>query len=807
MSHETFFQQTQHALEWPRLLELLASHAHSSLGADYCRSIPLAESCSSAQGCIHETSEMIALSEGTLPFPVLTFHDSGSALIRAEKGAVLDAQELRRMANAMALIVSVQRCLKAQKELAPHVFAYIEHLDDLSPLRSDIDQCISPEGEILDHASSALYEAIQDAQGLKSRMRRRLESMMTSSSYRDALQEPYFAQRENRYVLPIKVDMQHQVDGIVHDVSSSGLTVFLEPRELIELNNRIKVGELAVAREIHRILAELSSMIVEHIPTIQQYLKVLTILDSIGAKARLSQRLQAHPVQLSEDGHIRLSKARHPLLMLARSTVIPNDIFFEKDQHILVISGPNTGGKTVNLKVLGLYSLMVRAGLHLPCAEGSVMGFFGETYADIGDTQDLAKDLSSFSAHLTKIVELLDIGHSQSSGTAGPILVLLDEVISSTDPAEGAALAEAVLIHFAQLGFKVVVTTHYNSLKTLAFSTPGFLNASLEFDVATLTPTYRLIQGVPGGSSALDIAGRLGMDPGILKQASDIVHQQDRQLDHVFSDLQAMHHRLRQELEDAETHRHTAESAAVEIQERVDRLRMTEREELRKVKKKFKEELTRARTEIRHTLDALKQDKSLVKAKEAKQRVSDIEGELIRNTQDDSLAIPLNSLQAGALVEISHLGTSGTLLENPQGKKRVRLQVGDSELSVAVELLIGRSQGGDTPSNSLSATHASPNQKTGKGFAEQNRTSPSPSGLLTIDLRGQTVEEALECLASRLDEAALTVAKSLHVIHGHGTGKLKIATRQYLSKSPYVESYRPGMQGEGGDGVTIVELR
>jgi len=802
MSHETFFQHTQHALEWPRLLELLASQAHSSLGADYCRSIPLADSCSSAQDRIHETSEMIALSEGTLPFPVLMFHDSGNALIRAEKGAALDAQELRRMANAMALIVSVQRCLKSQKELASHVFAYIEHLDDLSPLRSEIDQCISPEGEMLDHASSALYDAIQESQTLKGRMRQRLESMMTSSSYRDALQEPYFDQRENRYVLPIKVDMQHQVDGIVHDVSSSGLTVFLEPRELIELNNRIKVGELAVAREIHRILAELSSMIVEHIPTIQQYLKVLTILDSIGAKARLSQRMQAHPVQLSEDGHIHLAKARHPLLMLGRHTVIPNDIYFEKDQKVLVISGPNTGGKTVNLKVLGLYSLMVRAGLHLPCAQGSEMGVFSETYADIGDSQDLAKDLSSFSAHLTKIVELLDIGRSHSSGTASPILVLLDEVISSTDPAEGAALAEAVLLHFAQLGFKVVVTTHYNSLKTLAFSTPGFLNASLEFDVATLTPTYRLIQGVPGGSSALDIAGRLGMDPDILKQAADIVHQQDRQLDHVFSDLQDMHHRLRQELEDAETHRRMAESAATEIEERVNRLRTTEREELRTVKKKFKEELGRARTEIRQTIDALKQDKSLVKAKEAKQRVSDIEGVLIRNTQDDSQTIPLDSLQAGALVEISHLGTSGTLLENPQGKKRVRLQVGDSELSVAVELLIGRRQRADVP-----ATHVSSKRKMAKGFDEQNRTSPSPSGLLTLDLRGQTVEEALECLASRLDEAALTVAQSLHVIHGHGTGKLKIAIRQYLSQSSYVESFRPGMKGEGGDGVTIIESR
>lgn len=807
MSRESLFQQTEFALEWPGLLEFLAAQAHSSLGAEYCRSIPLAESCSSAETRIDETSEMIALSEGTLPFPVLNFHDTEGALIRAEKGSVLDPQELRRMANAMALILGIQRCLQTQKELVPHLYAYIEHLSDLSVLRSEIDQCISPEGDVLDHASSALYDAIQESQVLKGRIRQRLESMMTSATYRDALQQPYFDQRENRYVLPIKVDMQHQVDGIVHDVSSSGLTVFLEPRELIELNNRIKVSELAVTREIHRILAELSSMIVEHIPTIQEYLKILTILDSIGAKARLSQRMQAHPVQLFEDGHIRLFNARHPLLILARTTVIPNDIFFEKDKNILVISGPNTGGKTVNLKVLGLFSLMVRAGLHLPCAEGSEMGFFSETYADIGDTQDLAKDLSSFSAHLTKIIELLDIGHAQSSENIAPILVLLDEVISSTDPAEGAALAEAILTHFAHLGFKVVVTTHYNSLKTLALSTPGFLNASLEFDVTTLTPTYRLIQGVPGGSSALDIAGRLGMTPSILKHASELVDQQDRELDHIFSDLQHMHHRLHQELESAEGHRRTAEEQAAEVQERVERLRSTEREELRKVKKKFKEELARARTEIGQTLDALKQNKSLVKAKEAKQRVSDIEGDLIRNLQDDRDAIPLDRLHAGAMVEISHLGTCGKLLEDPQGKRRVRLQIGESELSVAVDLLVGRNHNAEVSPSPSSLAIASKKRRMAKGFTEEHDTSQSPSGLLTIDLRGQTVEEALECLASRLDEAALTVAHTLHVIHGHGTGKLKQAIRQYLSSSPYVESYRPGMQGEGGDGVTIIELR
>lgn len=807
MSRESLFLQTQEALEWPRLLELLASQAHSSLGADYCRSLPLAETCMEAQSRLHETTEMIALSEGPLPFPALPFHDSQNALIRGEKGAALEANELRRIADVISLIVRAQRCLTSQKDLAPHLFAHIEHLENISFLQSEIDQCISPEGEVLDHASSALYDAIQNSKGLKSRIRQRLESMMTSSTYRDALQEPYFDQRENRYVLPIKVDMQHQVPGIVHDVSSSGLTVFLEPRELIELNNRIKVADLEVAREIHRILTELTTMIVEHTQTIRHFFQVLTILDSIGAKARLSQRIQGCPVELSEDGHIRLMKARHPLLILARNAVVPNDIVLERDQNILVISGPNTGGKTVNLKLLGLYSLMVRAGLHLPCAEGSEMGFFSETYADIGDTQDLTNDLSSFSAHLTKIIELIEIGGSPQSQASGSILVLLDEVISSTDPAEGAALAEALLLHFAKLGFKVVVTTHYNSLKTLALSTPGFLNASLEFDVNTLTPTYRLIQGVPGGSSALDIAGRLGMNPSILKQASELVHQQDRQLDHIFSDLQQMHHRLRVELDTAETLRRQTEEVATEAQERVDRLRATERDELRKIKKKFKEELARARIEIRQTVDALKQDKTLVKAKEAKERVQAIEGELNRITQDDSQTVPLDSLQAGAIVEISNLGASGTLLEAPQGKKRVRLRVGESELSVAVELLIGRKPGFEWPLSGAPATSVPAKSKRSKGFAEQNFTSPSLSGLLTIDLRGQIVEEALENLASRLDEAALTVAKSLHIIHGHGTGKLKTATRQYLAKSPYIESYRPGEHGEGGDGVTIVELR
>ena len=807
MSREILFQETLQALEWPKLLEILAAQAHSVLGADFCRALPLADTFSLAQKQIQETAEMIAISESLLPFPVLNFDDSQGALTRAGKGAALDAKELRNIANAIDLIMQVRRCLMTHQDLAPNLFSCIDHIDNLSFLKTEVDQCISREGEILDHASSTLYDAIQMVQGLKTRIRQRLESMITSSTYREVLQEPYFAQRGNRYVLPIKVDMQHQVHGIVHDVSSSGLTVFLEPRELIELNNRIKVEELEVDREVQRILKELTTIVVGSAKAVQLYFHLLVIFDSIGAKARLSQRMQGLPVELSENGHIHLMKARHPLLMLTREQVIPNDIVFQKGQRILVISGPNTGGKTVNLKLLGLYSLMVRAGLHLPCAEGSEMGFFPQTYADIGDMQDLAKDLSSFSAHLTKIIELLDIGVSQEKQSSDQVFVLLDEVIGSTDPSEGAALAEAVLLYFAKLGFKVVVTTHYNSLKTLALSMPEFLNASLEFDVATLTPTYRLIQGIPGGSSALAIAGCLGMDPSILNHATDLVHQQDRQLDHIFSELQDMHHRVSRDLESAEINNRVADEVAKEAQGRVDHLRATEHEELRKIKRKFKEEMSRARTEIRQTLDALKEDKTLIKVREAKERVHAIEAELNQQTQDPSEIIPFESLRAGALVEISNLGTSGILLENPQGKKRVRLQVGDSELSVGVELLIGKKQRAEEFIFGTLASSISSKKKSPKELDGLHHPSTTLSGLLTIDLRGQIVDDALDHLTSRLDEAVLTGAKSVHIIHGHGTGKLKMAIRQYLSNSPYSESFSAGREGEGGDGVTVVELK
>ena len=799
--------ETQQVLEWPQVLEVLAAQAHSALGAELCRRLPLEDTLELAQRRMQETTDMLELHHAPVPFPAVQFEDSSQALHKAEKGGVLDLHTLRDLSVLIHVAGAVRRCLVVNQQTVPALFSYYASLPDLSELREEIDRCVSAEGEMLGQASSALHDALRLAQGLKQRIRRRVENMVASSRYRELLQEPYYAQRENRYVLPIKAERQHDLPGIVHDMSASGATVFLEPRELIDLNNEIKVAELQVTREINRILQELTNRVVEHLQDLRSLLHVLTTLDGIGAKARLSARMNGTPVGLNTDGHVRLWNARHPLLPLSKEQVVPNDVMFEKDFAVLVISGPNTGGKTVLLKLLGLCSLMVRGGLHLPCRDGSEMAFFEETFADIGDAQDLTKDLSSFSAHIRKLIGLLkNIEHR--TGGSPHTLVLLDEVISSTDPAEGAALAEALLRRFADLNLKVVVTTHYNSLKTLALSTPGFLNASLEFDVNTLAPTYRFIPGIPGGSSALDIAGRLGMDPSILAHALSLVHQEDRQLDHIFADLQHTHQELKEEREKARTQRESADRDATEAHAIAERLRSTEREEIKKMKKKFREELAAARAEIRRITESLHRQRTWTHAQEAQHQLQRVEDSVSQHTRASLETVPVESLEEGDIVEIANLDTLGRLLEKPQGKKSVRVQVGESEMSVHVDRLVGLGKGERIPDAvSRPAQSALRSSKPGRLVSNENAPSGSTSsGFAGIDLRGQTAEEALEQLTSQLDQALLRNAKSVRIIHGHGTGKLKAAIRQFLAQSAYVTAFRPGAKEEGGDGVTMAEL-
>ena len=724
---------------------------------------------------------------------------------RAGKGGVLEALELRDSGLILARIEEVARYCARHAHEAPTVVAVAEGLEwtrELQAIARALEAAIQPDGAIKESATPELRRLMHAVQDLKQRMREHLDRILHSSRYEDVLQESYFAQREGRYVLPVKADMRGRIPGIVHDVSASGATVFLEPRELVELNNSIKVADLEIEREVRRILRELTLLVAGQAEVLQGGIEVLAELDSVQAKAAFSRRLKANPVVLNDQGRVLLKQARHPLLMLAKDEVVANDILLDESIRVLVISGPNTGGKTVTLKIVGLFSLMVRAGLHLPCAPESEMAIFPELFADIGDAQDLSRDLSSFSAHMSQMVQLLaESERSLSSGVnSGQSLVLLDEPVTSTDPQEGAALAEALLCHLASLNMKVVVTTHYGPLKELAQTMPGFANASVEFDVTRLAPTYRLFLGVPGGSSALEIAGRLGMDEKILDDARQRLPKDDRRLEDLMADLQQKQRQLADDVARASQARAEAERAAAEARALQARLEEEELEARKGLKKKLGEQFQRARAEVQATVDALKREQKLIKAKETSERLIELESRTKQELVPAGEPVPLERLRIGDQVEIAGLGMIGSLLEDPQGKKRVRVKVGEGEVLVTVANLIGIVSGASAPVSPASSPASSPRRfSTGGGLGLDEQT--------VVDVRGQAADEALDHVIAALDRATLDGAPFLRVIHGHGTGKLKASLRAYLKDSPYVAAIRPGDRAEGGDGVTIVSVR
>ncbi len=554
------------------------------------------------------------------------------------------------------------------------------------------------------------------------------------------------------------------------------------------LNNHLRLTELEIEREINRILGELTEEVGESYQTLTQNLSILASLDCINAKARLSQLLRASDVAINTEGRIALKGARHPLLLLAREEIVPNDITISQYVKVLVISGSNSGGKTVTLKAIGLFALMVRAGLHLPC-DGGDMAFFPEVYADIGDEQDLVKDLSSFSAHIKNIINLLK---EASPGS----IVLLDELATSTDPQEGAALAEAILIKMVEKGFRVILTTHYNSLKALAQSKEGFLNASVEFDVKNLLPTYRLIFNMPGGSSALEIAARLGIEKEMLDHAVDLLRSDERKIEHLISDMQKKHINLEEDIRKAEALRSEQERLTKEQREITERLSQQEKEVKKTIRKKISHEVTQAKARIGAIMDEIKAaEKNLSQVKAAKEKLVQVEREIVCDSLQSGEYLPLEGLKAGDRVEVVSLGIEGTLLEDPQGRSEVRVKAGSNwEMSVDVSLLGGIKK--EEYKESESRLERKEKLQVGEMLTSD-----------TLDLRGRTGEDAVEETIKFLDRAFLQGIRRVHIIHGHGTGSLKATLRSYLNDSLYVDRFHPGDLHEGGDGVTVVELK
>jgi len=796
------FKQTTQVLEWPRLLEALAGYARSTMGAARCRALELAVSLHESRQRQQETTEMGQLQASGEALPTLAFPDIRDPLARAKKGASLEVHELRDCAMVLELLEESGRFVGRHQPDAPALAsaAYpLLSVGGLRPVRIALDAAIHPDGSIKESATPELRRLTHQAQGFKQQMRHQVDQMLHSRRFEEILQEQYFAQREGRYVIPVKADMRGRVPGIVHDVSASGATVFIEPRELVELNNSIKVADLEIEREVRRILRKLSACVAAQSEVILAGVDALAVLDDISARALFGRQLKAHPVGLNAEGRVKLLQARHPLLVLSKEQVVANDVLLDESIHVLVISGPNTGGKTVTLKIVGLFALMVRAGLHLPCDAESEMAVFPDVYADIGDAQDLARDLSSFSAHMIQMIQLLDETDRQRRSDTNAVprqwLVLLDEPVTSTDPTEGAALAEALLCRLAALGMKVVATTHYGSLKALAHTMPGFANAAVEFDVTTLSPTYRLFMGVPGGSSALEIAGRLGMDRALLDEARQKLHKDERVMETMLHDLHVTQRKLADDLARAVEARREAEQAEQRAKAQLAHLEDNEREAQKGLKRKLSEQFSRARAEVQATVDAVKGEQKLIKAKAAKQRLFELETQTRSELAPVGTPIPLEQLGVGDQVEISGLGMTGTLLEVPQGKKRVRVKVGQGEVLATVANLVGLSRGQAAP---LPASSSPRRVSSGDGMGLDEQT--------VVDVRGKGADEALDDVVAALDRATLAGVPFLRIIHGHGTGKLKASLRVYLKDSPYVAEFRVGDRAEGGDGVTIVKL-
>ncbi|MEX2490657.1 MAG: endonuclease MutS2 [Nitrospirales bacterium] len=795
-------KQTEQVLEWDQVLDAVALEASSPMGAEQCRVLPFAKHIDLARVQQQETFEMIQMFSGNSSLSALNFPDIRSILGRAAKGGVLEGLDLRNISLVLSISQSTKRWLEAHHEACPTVSTRGAQLEEMAWVRQTIDYCVDTQGQLRESASPVLRELTQKSQNLRQAMRRRLDHLLSSHQYGERLQGQYFAERENRYVIPVKAERQHEVDGIIHDISSSGATVFIEPRNLIGLNNAIKFADLQVAQETRRILQDLSDTVAENVVPLQENIQRLADLDCLVAKARFSKKIDGHPVHLNEHHLIHLIQAKHPLLVLSKDHVVANTIHLGEKNHTLIISGPNAGGKTVTLKLVGLIALMVKVGLLPPCAPDSEMVFFDRIYADIGDTQDLHRDLSSFSGHILSLIVLLETLQSRKTVSSQSCLVLLDEVGSSTDPIEGAALAEAILHHLSELGCMNIVTTHYPSLKTLPYRNPQVRNASQEFDMEHLSPTYRLIDGIPGGSSALDIASRLGLEPEILHHARELIRQEDQDLDQVFQRLQYTYAQLEEERSQAharhqEAHRLLEETAILREQ-----FSTQARDERQRYRQQWQREFSKAQRQVNHIVETIKKEKNPSQVQAKRRAITSIDNNMKEQTLFERL--PSDSIpKAGDRVEIDELGTVGILQEDPEGKKQVSIRVGSQTIKISPSAVRVASSSYPKGKPTEHSRRASP------GFSSPLSTSSINTGFYQqeLDLRGIRLEEALEKTIAALDRALMDQAKYVKIIHGQGSGALQSGIRQLCQSSPYTENYRAGDPAEGGDGVTIVELR
>lgn len=788
-------QKALKVLEYDKIIQLLAEQATSDAGKKRCLElVPMTDKqlITDAQAQTADALSRI-YRKGNISFGGLK--DPGFQMKRLEIGGCLNAAELLSICTLLEITRRAKAYSRENRDDLPadSLDVLFAGLEPLTPLLEEIRRCILAEDEISDDASPALHSVRRTIRNINDKIHGAMNNLLNSSTTRSYLQDAVIAMRNGRYCLPVKAEYKGQVPGMIHDQSSTGSTLFIEPMSVVKLNNDLKEAFLKEQEAIEAVLAELSNLTAQYAAYLLDNYRILADLDFIFAKANLAKIQNGMAPIFNTEGRIRIRQGRHPLLDPKK--VVPIDVHLGDTFHLLIITGPNTGGKTVSLKTVGLFTLMGQAGLHIPAKDRSELAIFDDVYADIGDEQSIEQSLSTFSSHMTNIVSILKHATPQS-------LVLFDELCAGTDPDEGAALAISILDRLRQDGIRTMATTHYSEIKLYALSTTGVENACCEFSVQTLSPTYRLLIGIPGKSNAFAISSKIGLPADLIEDAKTRITKENENFEDVIADLEQS--RLTIEKEQAEINRYKEEAASLkkQLEEKQERLNRSRDRVLQEANQQAAAILKEAKDLADETIrnfhkygkthmdaSAMEKDREKIRKKMAKAQSKSS----IQKKEQINHNVP-KKLRLGDSVKILSMNLKGTVHTLPDAKGNLFVQAGILRYQTNIRDLILVND---------DATPAVHNTKTGAGKLKMSKSlSVSPE----INLIGKTVDEALMELDKYLDDAYLAHLKSVRIVHGKGTGALRKAVQGHLKRQKYVKAFHLGEFGEGDAGVTIAEF-
>lgn len=790
-------QKALNALEYPKIIEKLTEKASSGMGKHLCRTLEPSTDLEVIRTMQLQTRDALTrlFQKGSISFG--NVKDIRGSLKRLEIGSSLGILEILSVCSLLENTSRVKAYSRRDRADIPDdsLDNMFDGLSPLTPLSSEIRRCILSEDEISDDASPALRQIRRNMKVTNDRIHSQLSGLVNGGA-RSYLQDAVITMRNGRYCVPVKAEYKGQVPGMIHDQSSTGSTLFIEPMSVVKLNNDMRELELQEQKEIEVILADLSEQIAVEREAISLNLNIMVQLDFIFARAALAMEMNASEPVFNDEGRINLKKARHPLIN--KKKVVPIDIRLGDTFDLLVITGPNTGGKTVSLKTVGLLTLMGQSGLHIPTLDRSELALFHEVYADIGDEQSIEQSLSTFSSHMTNIVSFLEKADQHS-------LVLFDELCSGTDPTEGAALAISILSYLHDRGIRTMATTHYSELKVFALSSSGIENASCEFDVETLSPTYRLLIGIPGKSNAFAIAGKLGLPDYIIEDAKTHLTEQDESFEDLLTDLETSKRTIRKEQEEIEHYKRELARLEEETRQKRDKLEEQRDRIIREANEKAHEILADAKETADETMRNFhkfgKANISVAEMEKERERLrkkmNATQNSMKTDTKKPKKAYKPSDFKLGESVKVLSMNLTGSVTSLPDSKGNVTVQMGILRSTVNISDL-------EIIDEAPAYSFAKRTRQTGKGKVKMGKSlAISPE----INLLGKTVDEAIAELDKYLDDASLAHLSSVRIVHGKGTGALRAGIHKYLKRQKHVKSFRLGAFGEGDAGVTIAELK